>query len=110
YRIAGVREAAVVPVPDEVSGGITLVGCIAATHPSGENYPDAVMSELAGSVPAYMMPVRMLIFGELPKTSTGKIDRQCLLRELPGVTSGRTDERRFEHDQKLHCQASAARQ
>lgn len=111
YRIDGVREAAVIPVPDDASGGIALIGCVAATHPgSDENYPDTVMSELARSVPAYMMPVRMLVLGELPKTSNGKIDRQSLLRELPGANIGRIDERRFEHDQELHCQASAARQ
>lgn len=109
YRIAGVQEAAVIPVPDEAIG-ITLIACVSAATPgSSEDWVETAMPELSRRVPTYMMPVRMLMFGELPKTSTGKIDRQSLLKELRGATEGRTNERCFEQDHEFHCKASAAR-
>jgi amino acid adenylation domain-containing protein len=69
-----VREAAVVPVPDEAIGH-RLVGYVAADQPLD---PLDLKRHCATALPRYMVPASITVEPSLPHTSTGKIDRQTL--------------------------------
>ncbi|MCS7089702.1 MAG: amino acid adenylation domain-containing protein [Verrucomicrobiota bacterium] len=77
YHHPAVREAAAVPVPDEIVGNRLYAYVVWG----GDNPPNA--SELLAfcqqRLPPYMVPERVQFLAELPKTSTGKIDRASLL-------------------------------
>lgn len=77
YQHEGIKEAAVVAVPDEIVGNrlhafvVLVEGC------------ELTASKLATFcqqyLPAYMIPEEFHVTGKLPKTSTGKIDRPQLI-------------------------------
>jgi acyl-CoA synthetase (AMP-forming)/AMP-acid ligase II len=75
-----VREAAVVPVPDEEIG-VRLQAFVAA-HGDMTVEPGELHAFCLARLPAYMVPETFVIRAELPKTSTGKTDRQALLAAL----------------------------
>jgi amino acid adenylation domain-containing protein len=69
-----VNEAAVVPVPDELVGSRIQAFVVVRDETSIGALLDAARDRL----PPYMIPERIDLLGELPKTSTGKLDRQSL--------------------------------
>ena len=80
YSFPGVQEAVVVPVPDEQIGHrlrasvVLAAGCATS---AGE-----LAGHCARRIPKYMIPESIDFRDSLPKTSTGKIDRQRLLHEI----------------------------
>ncbi|GAB1818976.1 amino acid adenylation domain-containing protein [Herbidospora sp. RD11066] len=66
-ELAGVRQAAV------VAAGGELVG-----HVVGSREPVELRRELAGRLPAHLVPARIAVHDALPRTATGKIDRRVL--------------------------------
>ncbi|GMU92126.1 MAG: hypothetical protein AMXMBFR4_11840 [Candidatus Hydrogenedentota bacterium] len=68
----GVREAGVVARRDE-RGEAWLEGWVA-----GEVTKEAVLGRLRERVPGYLVPGRLTVLKELPKTASGKIDRNAL--------------------------------
>jgi len=69
----GVREAAVVAIPDELVGN--KIKAIVAPHETQE-LKIAELQQFCGTrVPKYMIPEMIEFLEALPKTSTGKIDR-----------------------------------
>ena len=70
-----ISEALVVPVEDADAG--TLLKAVAAA-----SCPAPTVRELqrfcAAQLPDYMIPQRIEFVGELPKTSSGKLDRKCI--------------------------------
>lgn len=83
--LAGVREAAVVPV---VHGNrVTSLGAfiVLETRDSADNAFDIVRgfkAALAKTLPAYMVPRQMQLVDELPLTANEKIDRKRLAQQL----------------------------
>lgn len=80
YRQPGVGAAAV--VLRDLAGIEQLV---AFTAPEGEARPDphALRAGLAQELPAYMIPARFELVAEVPRLTSGKIDRKALkAREL----------------------------
>ena len=80
HRIAGVREAAIVGVPDELLGEairafIVLDDGVSLTE-------QQVKRECMARLEGFMVPRDVVFVSELPKTSTAKVSRR-LLRELP---------------------------
>jgi acyl-CoA synthetase (AMP-forming)/AMP-acid ligase II len=75
-----IREAAVVAVPDEEIG-VRLQAFVAA-HNDVIVDPGELHAFCLARLPAYMVPEAFLVRTELPKTSTGKTDRQALLAAL----------------------------
>ncbi|MFQ3595390.1 MAG: class I adenylate-forming enzyme family protein [Sphingomonadaceae bacterium] len=75
--IDGVHEAAVVGMPDPVLGD-AIVAFVSGTI-ENERF---VRKGLVGRLPPQMMPTRILLLGELPKTPNGKIDRRALAASL----------------------------
>jgi len=75
-----VKEAAVVPVPDEEIGA--RLRAFVASHDGVALTADELTTFCLGRLPSYMVPESFDVRGELPKTSTGKTDRQALLASL----------------------------
>ncbi len=69
----GVREAAVIAIPDELVGN--KIKAIVAPHQTQE-LKIAELQQFCGTrIPKYMIPEMIEFLEALPKTSTGKIDR-----------------------------------
>jgi amino acid adenylation domain-containing protein len=79
YRHPAIREAVVLPVPDELLGSrlravVTAAGASNLTH---EN----VLDHCRQWLPGYMVPDIIEFREALPRTSTGKVDRAGLAQE-----------------------------
>ncbi len=79
----GVREAAVLAVPDEIIGN--RIRAVVAAHIPGSLGVLELQQYCASRVPKYMIPELIELCAELPKTSTGKIDRVKLAAEPVGA-------------------------
>jgi len=79
----GVREAAVVAIPDEVLGN--RIRAVVVPHVAGSLTALELQQYCASRVPKYMIPELIDLYKELPKTSTGKIDRVKLAAEPASV-------------------------
>jgi amino acid adenylation domain-containing protein len=74
--LASVREAAVVPRPDARGETSLTAYVVSRVHPAPTT--SAMRSELARTLPDYMLPSSFIVLDSLPLTSGGKIDRQAL--------------------------------
>ena len=72
----GVREAAVIALPDEVVGN--RIKAVVSLHQPGSLKAVDLQQFCAARIQKYMIPEFIDFIGELPKTSTGKIDRVSL--------------------------------
>lgn len=79
----GVREAAVLAIPDEVVGN--RLRAVVAAHVPDSLKALELQQHCATRVPKYMIPEFIDLCVELPKTSTGKIDRVKLAEEPAAV-------------------------
>jgi fatty-acyl-CoA synthase len=77
--IPGIRDAAVVGVPDERWGESGVAVVVAA--PGAEVDPDAVVAVLRERLAAYKVPRRVVVATDLPRTASGKV-RKHLLRDV----------------------------
>src|SRR3954447_16058054 len=75
-----VREAAVLAIPDEVIGN--RIRAVVVPHVAGSLGVLELQQYCASRVPKYMIPELIDLCDELPKTSTGKIDRVKLATEF----------------------------
>jgi amino acid adenylation domain-containing protein len=86
YRHPAIREAAVLPVPDELLGS-RLRAVVTAVKGEGEAggaaglTRESVLDHCRRWLPGYMVPDVVDFREELPRTSTGKVDRAGLARE-----------------------------
>ena len=71
------EQAAVVPVPHE-DWGTAIVAFVVPRNGATPTGSD-VKGHVARRLPRYMIPVGVETVSELPRTSTGKVDRQRLL-------------------------------
>jgi len=85
-RHDAVAECAVVGLPDAVRGQTVtaLVRLREGSEPSDELAAE-LQAAVRGTVGAHAYPREVRFLDELPKTSTGKVDRASLRRELEGV-------------------------
>lgn len=74
-----VIEAAVLGIPDSLLGH-RLVGAVAPRN--GDCEPRRILSFCAGNLPKYKVPSSISIFRALPKSGSGKIDRNKCLQML----------------------------
>jgi acyl-CoA synthetase (AMP-forming)/AMP-acid ligase II len=81
YRHPAIREAAVLPVPDELLG--TRLRAVVAADGEGKLTREDVLDHCRQWLPEYMVPDIVEFREELPRTSTGKVDRAGLAREQP---------------------------
>ncbi len=73
----GILECAVIPVPDDLVTNRITVSVVKAETLTEEE----IRRYLAELLPRYMVPESFDYLDRLPKTSTGKIDRQRLIRK-----------------------------
>ena len=79
YRHPAIREAAVLPVPDELLGS-RLCAFITADG-AGQLSREDVLDHCRRWLPGYMVPDIVEFREALPRTSTGKVDRAGLAQE-----------------------------
>src|SRR5262249_10146639 len=72
-----VKEAAVVVVPDDLIGN-RILGFVAVGHGANE-HGGTLRDYCLQKLPRYMVPESFTLCDQLPKTSTGKIDRVALV-------------------------------
>jgi len=84
------KECAVVAIPSEGFEGTTLCcAYVSAVH--ANVHQRLLLSQLRKLLPSYMLPTRWAAFNQLPKNSSGKIDRPQLRRmfEQDGTQTSR---------------------
>jgi L-proline---[L-prolyl-carrier protein] ligase len=69
----GVKEAVALAIPDDIVGN--RIKAVVSTHASHTLKPADLQSHCAAKIPKYMIPEIIDFMEDLPKTSTGKIDR-----------------------------------
>ncbi len=79
YRHPAIREAAVLPVPDELLG--SRLRAVVTTDDAGNLTREDVLDHCRRWLPSYMVPDVVEFREALPRTSTGKVDRVGLARE-----------------------------
>jgi fatty-acyl-CoA synthase len=82
YGVPGVREVAVVGVPDD-KWGEAVVAVIAGDGVDEQ----AVLAEARRGLAAYKVPKRVLFADELPKTMSGKIQRRKVLADITATNT-----------------------
>jgi amino acid adenylation domain-containing protein len=78
YRHPAIREAAVLPVPDELLG--SRLRAVIAADAAGDLTREIVLEHCRQWLPGYMVPDLVEFRETLPRTSTGKVDRAGLAR------------------------------
>ncbi len=82
---AAVREAVAVAVPDDIVG--SRIRAVVAFH-DGQALTAAELQQYCGArIPRYMIPEAIEFRAQLPKTSTGKVDRVQLAQEAASSTT-----------------------
>lgn len=75
-----VRQAAVLAVPDDLTGS-RIIACLSLAE--GPHIEPSEFDGLCGAhLPKYMVPERFVYRTSLPTTSNGKIDRKALMQEF----------------------------
>ena len=94
HRHPAIREAAVLPVPDELLG--SRLRAVVTADGAGNLTREEVLDHCRQWLPGYMVPDVVEFRETLPRTSTGKVDRAGLAREqheLEPAGDGRRDKR-----------------
>jgi len=78
YSHPGVREAVVVPVPDELVGN--RLHAFISPGRVGAMTKEEILTYCNSKLPRYMIPDAVSLMEALPKTSSGKLDRVALAR------------------------------
>lgn len=76
FACPGVAQAAVIGVPDARWGEVGVA--FVEPQPGAEVTPDIVRSFLDGKLARFKLPKAVHVLPELPRTASGKIDRQTL--------------------------------
>jgi amino acid adenylation domain-containing protein len=94
YRHPAIREAAVLPVPDELLG--SRLRAVVTADGAGNLTREDVLDHCRQWLPGYMVPDVIEFRDTLPRTSTGKVDRVGLAQEqheLEPAADGLRDKR-----------------
>jgi acyl-CoA synthetase (AMP-forming)/AMP-acid ligase II len=94
YRHPAITEAAVLPVADDLLG--SRLRAVVTTDGGSNITRENVLDHCRRWLPSYMVPDIVEFRGEMPRTSTGKVDRAGLAQErheLEPAGDGRRNER-----------------
>jgi amino acid adenylation domain-containing protein len=76
----GLAQVVALAVPHE-EWGKAIVACVVPRDGATVSETD-IKRHVARRLPRYMVPARVEVLRDLPRTSTGKVDRQSLMREM----------------------------
>lgn len=76
--VDGVVEVAVVGIPDETWGEVPLAYVTAAKGTDADELVARIQQTLEANLARYKIPRRIVLVDDMPRTGTGKIDRQNL--------------------------------
>lgn len=79
-KFPAIAEAAVVPVPDDEIGNRLI--CFIIPSPGETVSPEEIRDFCSQKIPRYMVPEKIVISTEFPRTSTGKVDKRKLSAAL----------------------------
>ncbi|MCA9930856.1 MAG: amino acid adenylation domain-containing protein [Anaerolineales bacterium] len=79
YAHESIKEAAVIAIPDDLVGSRIKAFVVTHEHKNGLNAKD-IQSHVGSRLPRYMVPEMIEFRDDLPKTSTGKINRPELAK------------------------------
>ena len=85
-KVAAIRQAAVVGVPDPVLGQ-HLVAFAVAEEQAGTLESAEIIASCANELPRHMVPKQILLMNELPMTSSGKVNYPQLRDSLEPATN-----------------------
>jgi acyl-CoA synthetase (AMP-forming)/AMP-acid ligase II len=80
YQIPGIREVAVIGIPDEIMGEAIIA--FATTYDSIQLTEKDVQKLCSAHLEMFMIPQKVVFKAEMPKSSNGKIDKKELKRIL----------------------------
>lgn len=78
YGHGSVKEAAVIAIPDDLIG--SRLKAFVVFHDANAGSVNDVKAYCAQKLPSYMVPENIEVLEDLPKTSTGKINRPMLAK------------------------------
>src|SRR5664280_2926542 len=76
YKIPGIKEVAVIGVPDELMGEAIIA--FVTTHGNSEIGETEIQKECSSRLELFMIPKRIIFLTEMPKSSNSKIDKKEL--------------------------------
>ena len=79
YKIEGIKEAAVIGVPDEIMG--EAIVAFITTHDHSRRDEKEILKECMTRLELFMVPQRIIFIDEMPKSSNSKIDKKILKKK-----------------------------
>jgi long-chain acyl-CoA synthetase len=76
YKLPGIKEVAVIGVPDEIMGESVIAWV--TLHNEGLLREKDIQKECMSKLESFMVPRRVIILPEMPKSANGKIDKKLL--------------------------------